>query len=762
MMLLPLLVGCIFDPVTLPDKESDRGGVVLNLQGASLAVTRVDIQDNERESALDHIDVVIFSDASSKQNRLNIYNERFYTSSPEGSVRLGCDPKQLFVEGGKYWFYVIGNSELPAEGFSSDAVANLQELESLTQRDENIHLTGLGLQHSPSLFLMDGVAYRGNSEPIAPSSVVVINGSSDEEIVELNVRLRRAAAKFVVNIIPGSSIIFEDGIEDATPGYYLRNLPILSKVVDDYDDVVERVDDLMTTNEANTSLFNFITDAEGNVTSISVEGYVYSHSWTTNESFRYATNLLVDIPVTYLSEDGDGNPIRNTFPVNYYQIPLSRNFTFERNHYYQVQVHINAPGAEDISEPVVIDELNYSVFEWTERNIDVGGGATPEYLMVNREELNIFNTDIDSQSLYFSSSSPVDITVTECYYIDKYGRQVNISSSAYDVEGSTDSGSIQGNITVRSDVPTNNTIRYFTLLVTNQTGQQEYIYVKQHPLIYITNQLPWYSYRDDFYYRSGEGHTFTNCNSNRTSGDLPTTYIYQGDRISTIAVRSVSSDGKITYTYNRNAGSSRGFFSSKYRGSGSGSNYQSLFYYYTSSQVSSLSCESSTNVRNYHVRMTATSDQYILARPRLDENGVTDSGDDNSRLVSPSFVIASRLGAVYSTSGGLSNLDNDEKLAVFADHCKNYVEVDDVDDAKNRNNIIVYDNWRLPTKAEIEIIISLQGTENQDADAIDYLLNGSYYMSASGPVFNPKNSDGESESQASKSDVAIRCVRDEY
>ena len=69
----------------------------------------------------------------------------------------------------------------------------------------------------------------------------------------------------------------------------------------------------------------------------------------------------------------------------------------------------------------------------------------------------------------------------------------------------------------------------------------------------------------------------------------------------------------------------------------------------------------------------------------------------------------------------------------------------------------------MPTEAELKIIIELQGDENTSADAIDYLLNGVYYMSASGPVYNPKNSDGIKESDTSKkNDIAIRCVRDVY
>ena len=49
-------------------------------------------------------------------------------------------------------------------------------------------------------------------------------------------------------------------------------------------------------------------------------------------------------------------------------------------------------------------------------------------------------------------------------------------------------------------------------------------------------------------------------------------------------------------------------------------------------------------------------------------------------------------------------------------------------------------------------------------NAIDYLLNGAYFMSASGPVYIPKNSDGSSAlaNPMVAKDVAIRCVRDAF
>ena len=372
----------------------------------------------------------------------------------------------------------------------------------------------------------------------------------------------------------------------------------------------------------------------------------------------------------------------------------------------------------------------------------------------------MYNIAEDNTSLYFSSSSPVttEIVSNSVYYYNKYGEKTTLKT--YNISASTNANATSGNIKVNSAIPTNNTILYFTIKLTNQEGLSELIEVEQYPLIYVTNMLPWYSYREDYYYRKTDGHNFdSNCSTDRDTKNLPTTYSYGGDRIASVHVSSVSSNGTIKYKYNRKGDKgSSGFFSSKYRGSASGTSYKNNFYYYTTNGRldNDDNCETS-NLRNYHIRLMASSDQYTLGRPRIDENGYTASDEENAKLVSPSFVIASRLGAIYATSGGLSDLTNEQKLIVFADHAKNYVEVDDIDDKKDANNVVVYDNWRLPTRAEIEIIIELQGADGQDAEAIDYLLNGAYYMSASGPVYNPKHTNG-----SSSSNVAVRCVRDVY
>lgn len=133
----------------------------------------------------------------------------------------------------------------------------------------------------------------------------------------------------------------------------------------------------------------------------------------------------------------------------------------------------------------------------------------------------------------------------------------------------------------------------------------------------------------------------------------------------------------------------------------------------------------------------------------MTSDGYTDPGDDNKQLVSPSFMIASRLGFINSNAGGITNANtNILKIELYRNHCANYVEVYKDDNG----NKVILDDWRLPTEAELKIIMDIQGT-GADAEAIDYLLNAKYYVSASGPVQNSKNK---------TEGTAGRCVRDAY
>lgn len=725
--------------------------IELRLSGGVLGVaTRAeDMADTDRESAIKHLDVMIFEDASSDEHKSLFYHERVTAAGPEGRVRLGINVDDIQI-GADYWVFVVANSTYDASTYAG--IGSVKALYSLTEQTYNLHLTAAsGMQNTTSHFLMDGVAYKGAEEPASVGAITIAE-TKITDVVTLNVRLRRAAAKVVVKLLTSDDIHFSDNMEGATPGYYMRNTPYETRVID--DGILRQVEQLETTRETMSEYYKWLRDASNNIIGVEVTTYVYSHMWDTSDSFAYATNLLVDIPAVYTA-DQNGARVSVQHPNNYYQVPLTKEFKFERNHYYEVTANVHAPGAEDFSEPVVITDLKYSVMPWTERTIDIGGEQGPEYLKVNLDELKMYNISKDSSSLLFSSSSAVTIKVQDCYYVDKFGTKQTINAGSYNISGSTAAGALSGNITVESNIPTNNTIRYFTLVITNQTGQQETVIVEQYPLVYVVNILGHYSYRDDF----------------KTDGEDPTTIYNQGSRYASVSLdRWNSTTGRWSYSYGSSAG---GFWSSKVvsstypstdgRDAYRGRSDIDYYYWYKrfNSQQATLSysgAQDPGNARMYHVRITASSADYNLGIPRKTTNPFvdfefTDPGEDNANLVSPAFMIASRLGFVISN--GLDSANSLEKrLSVSRDHCAYYVEV--ADDGT------VYDDWRLPTASELQIIIELQGTSSQSADAIDYLLNADFYYSASGPVFNRKNDGNTSESRADEDSWAIRCIRDAY
>ena len=299
-----------------------------------------------------------------------------------------------------------------------------------------------------------------------------------------------------------------------------------------------------------------------------------------------------------------------------------------------------------------------------------------------------------------------------------------------------------------------NTIRYMKFRVTNKDGLVEEFNVEQYPVIYVQNSLGWYSYRDDF-----GGTTFEDYGKNGYVG---------------VSLNSVSNgvwDGK--YSYSSDGGS--GFWYSKVRtGISSEDNSTSIGAYEWSNSGDDTAYSwysSSNNARAYIIRVMSTSPNYTIGNPRLidytynDGTGdktikITDPAVDNRELVAPAFMIASRLGTFTTTQGNISRTNDASRLEIFRQHCAQYVEVHG--DANNR---VIYDDWRLPTEAELKIIMNHQGASGQNADAIDYLLNAVYYFAAHGPVFNTKNDDGvntEPSDPAGYTSKSVRCVRDAY
>lgn len=749
-------------------------------------MTRTEIADNEYEAFMSHIDVIIYEYSAGIYSPF--HHERIDVSgSPDGKATIS-KTKRDFAENGEYRFYVIANSTLEASAYY-DNNGNLlphDVFRKLDQTDEYIHLSGIefGVPGSiyPQMFLMDGIAYMGVVEP-ATAGNIVINDPETGDDVTIKVTLRRAAAKVQISISPSDDVTFTKELMAQSNGYMVRNMPVRTTLSAEGGYPLNDAGANPYWKSSSISQSPYMemipdTDGAGNIVNykIRLTLYCYSHTWQKEEAFDRGTSVVMMLPLIYKGTE---------YVNNYYQISFSKKegngdesyHLIKRNTYYDLRIKLNAPGAEDFNEPEEIKDITYFTAPWEKIDLDISGENTVKYLKVNKEKIYMYNISDDNTSLYFSSSSPVTVELVpnSAYYYNKYNQKTTLRNNQVDISASTEDGAVSGNIAVHSDVPTNYTIRYFQLKVTNEEGLTEIVDVEQYPLIYITNNLPWYSYRDDYYHRTTGGHKWTgNTTSATADGDQPTTYRYDGDHIVSIyTIDNVDVNTKtVRYTYSSAASSSNnggtGWTVSKVRGDKVRNSENYIINYYSFSYRSrkwsknESKCEEH-NVRNYHVRMMASSGEYTLGRPELDSYGYTSGDAENSKLVSPSFVIASRLGAVLSSYSGLSSMTNDKKLIAFADHCKNYVEVDDVNDDK-KDPVKIYDNWRLPTEAELKIIMDIQGTSGQNADAIDFLLNGGYYMSASGPVFNHKNNDSTTElpDPMAATGVAIRCVRDAY
>lgn len=682
--------------------------IILDL---STGLTKAD--DNEVERFVNHIDVFFFESSSSVPGALAYYGRYAVNNNSRLTVSRN---RSSFEAGKKFFVYLIANSTFSENDFITK-VKDFQDLNDFDkQEDPNLHLTGLSIPNAPEFFLMDAVA----TDTEGSEEIVLNNGVISDNTVII-ATLRRAAAKVVINIRALENVEFADfAIEDGSDGglYYVRNLPYSTFLLAETKEAEDIQADVLNTVKSANEYFDW-NPVEDNK-NVSLVTYVYPNHWENKSNFEQETCVVMNLPLKFT--DSSGSEI--DYPNSWYKIQMTDNQTFERNHYYEVDIDLNRPGAIEESTPLDMEEIYYRVKDWDEKAIDVGGDDRPKYLMVNEEKIEMHNVAVDASTLEFASSSPISITVTDVYYYNKFGQKTNVESSVRgQIRGTTDGG-IAGNIEVESPVPENNAIRYFTLLIENQDGLDTTVDVVQYPLEYITNQQGWYSYRSDFH----------------TGENNPTTYEYKGSSRYTAVEWD---DNK--WSYQASDGEEY-FFGSKVSEMKTDGT-STLYYYYWNKSGNYVSTTQGDltalkNARMYHVQITASSSKYNVGIPEQDADGFTDDGEDNAGLVSPSFMIASQLGATKVP----------QSLEQAKRHCREYVEVYDPDNNPRTDNAIHYDNWRLPTAAEIQIIINFQYVPNA---AMDEVLSGNYYWSATGEVENPgsKMDDGQS---------AVRCIRDVY
>lgn len=884
----------------------EQGKIVIRTALDPQVETRV-VADESAERKITRIDVVVVDPATDNIVYREVHTNddglnNFSEDNGNGTLTLKKE-RNTFESGKKYNIYLIANASeaIAAKIENTTATTTLDDLKRLVQEDYTsttangattfstlLHLSGTTTpqEDAPKTFLMDAVVTASKGSEVR--DIVLYDGVQTNN-TSVYAEFKRAAAKVIINIKQGSSVEFmrtlsltaDDNNDVATTGdaqYEFYNLPTETKVLAEGYDLGRDNNTLIETelitipNSGSYPTFvwkddvgSVAADGTGDV-KVQIVGYADAHEWANASTLNYEPSLLLNLPIMWdANKDADksnGDGKETARGGNWYKVPLSQNKVFERNTCYIVNITINAVGAESKSEAIELDDIDYDTRPWDVTTIPIGDNSErPKYLKLNTDLVTMYNTNIDTEQLAFSSSSPITSIVLKdvyrhdlstgsivagagtdmaAYYIDKYSTPIALDQLTQNTISATAKwGALNGNITILSPImgttpeerrialealgdepvlpeepdvtgkpelseyvpesesrPTNprngdqytvyqyngstntiqsmtytyssgflgigsgwypgswtdmanpqeyekaladwlenhpeyrayqealekyqaynaaelaitasanagethhNTIRYLEFEVRNADGLTETFRVMQYPVVYITNIQGWYSYRDDF-----GGTTLENRGSNTTSNSYFRSKV--AEEITTGENKGLSNIYQYSWTSNTTVNE----------------RYDAIY--------------TPGNARMYHVRISATSDEYTLGKPRLDADGYTESSVANNKLVSPSFMLASQLGALANT---FSQIDP------VRTHCQQYVEVYKDKDGKK----VVLDDWRLPTRAELEIIIKYQYTS---AAMDEVIRRQGYWCADGGQVTNTQGASGNGY---------LRCIRDAY
>lgn len=680
-LLAVLLPACTADDDLAPAVKPAEGlTITLETPGVLSRATTEPGSNDLNENTISQAQLLIFN---SDGNRTpDGYRSLEFTDGKTEAVIATGDWKndaRLFDKGPDemYDIYVVANAH---EGsISLKDVTTLDGLLNAVDEDVDVwKMENADIASEPK-YTGKRFAMSGVSRSFAPNS-------KDDECT-ISVQMERLAAKVEVKITFSN----EFKAQFTPTGFYssLRNYATRGLWRSDKEVNLKNTDRGIAGNGADDPM---VAALEKNFEAGTAKLVLYTYPTNWGGDVLQETFVLLNMPGYYKEQEGAQSEYKGS---NYYKIPVRLGdvtaHQLNRNTIYRVNVKIDRMGQPQVDKPVELKPA-YEVIPWTTVTIDVDGGNL-NYLELLKEEIIMKNID-ESLEQYFTSSSPVTASITEVYYYDKYGAKQTIPRNnygRYGISASPESGNF-GNLTVDSNIPTNNGIRYIKVTVTNEQGLSKEFTVKQYPLEYIVTVPGWYSYRTDF------GSTYEVKGTRTVSDDYFSSKVYyEGDRR--------NDEGIYTYYWEKNASN------------------PSLGTYQTGKH----------NNKMYFVRITKTSNEYVLSVPAVDADGYTESSSKNNQLVAPAFMIASQLGTVTN-----------QYFSSAKEHCKQYAEKSLAGE--------VYEDWRLPTEAELKIIEKYQGV---DGSVIDIVLGGKYYWAASGKrVFISSGDNNPDNNKA-----FIRCIR---
>lgn len=722
--------------------EQEGLSISFTLDGMQLA-SRSDGVPTLNEDAVKRMDVFLFGP-----------NESFkkYATSGDGTSSVekvtlyqGSSWKNEFVDNSEYTLYVLANYK---GGAKLSEINTVQGLKDLVATDKDIALwegmtVGSG-KYEGKTFLMDGKkVFLGRD----------LNKS--QSTLDIPVEVKRAAVKVEVTLKYSdewknkftASDLEAQFANYATATAAFAEAPMLDadkRGFTTYPEATENVLDRFSSAPV------FFKNTNENYNGSKIRFYAYVNTW--EQEVSNETMFLVDLPGKIVDEQHPEN--NKDLAHNFYKIPIvpnSQEKILNRNTFYQVTAVVDMEGSSTIDVPVVLKDVKIEVAGWKSTDINVGTGDNPEYLMLNEYHVEIRNVD-DYDGLRFYSSAPIDnVEIVEfasdnaaasagvdftypgnagkipgVFFVNKDNDRTEVNENDPNGDGtwynnddkisvSFDKGLTNGSIYLTSTNPENVTKRYITLKVTSGDNVK-YVVVEQYPLEYIQPIAGYYSYRDD---KKNDGGTYE---SHGKSYGL-TSNVVASDDSKYFFVPKVMYNGQIMGWYWRNSSSKTYADWDDYVGGRTGFDDNNMMYFVTITKTDS----------NYKIAHPLTKEE-----SNYDNQLVAVETEENDNLVSPQFMLASQLGTVLTP----------DNWSFAQKHCAYYVET-----YKNKaGKTIVLDDWRLPTTAEIEVIIKYQNDANvKRNEVMSEVLGGRYYYVAK------KNTTADT---GAGTNTAVRCIRD--
>lgn len=757
--------------------QPERGRIYLQFPTGDEATVQGEEAGTGSESRVETADVFIYDGEQC------LHYERLSIPQNGAPVPLSQVLATDFVVGQPYEVHVVanyrdgedGNASFPEEEASWPSRSELAEMvavtSQLTSRTEST-LQSLLMEGETSAQLNDGT---GN-------------------LVEVTVPLTRAAVKVCVEVTIGAPVRSDDTAADNPGGYVettyaffggtlgrLHNAADRVRMVAGHELSLAELEGHLVTNEAWTS-FEVIGDSRS-----TLSFYCYPNDWSGAHTIDQETFVNVDIPITVRTQryTAAGEPLGEASVEqkshNYYKVQLNygqdadANNKLLRNHLYRVRATLRTLGSSTPEVPVELDpQCTFEILDWQKITIDVNPDDL-QFLVLKRNALTMANTTQDS--VYFISTSPLDMATTktrviEAYYFDDYGRKQQVAAGEfYPTLSQSDEAGYTGYLKIASATPTNNVPKYIRISVENQQGVTDTLFVEQYPLEYFTSEQSWYSYVDD----GTLGQPNSSCFSyeqaptrNSTSGDS----VYAGSGGGyVIGFWDLQFFSMVVYSTNATNGESviyQYYYNNPINVFWHDNDWNLQLYTDWSFLGGSPVTVNLNNARIYHLHMTSTNDmtlpgnsadssdsEYRLGIPQTDSNGYTVNTADNNKLVSPSLMVASQLGCTKAW-GNRSEVEQ---------HCKQYVE-------KTAAGV-VYDDWRLPTRAEMNVLTYYQRpgtTADPNPSVVKQTFRAYWYWCADGPYENKYGistydfgSEGGTDwggYSTSPNKPAVRCVRD--